>query len=297
MANEEHLRILKKGVAEWNVWRDANPEICPDLHGADLSEANLSWANLHRANLHEANLSWANLRAANLDGAHLDEAELYGTVFADVDLSMTRGLATVHHIGPSTISIDTIYRSGGKIPEAFLRGAGVPDAFITYMASLVGQPIQFYSCFISHSSQDKQFCARLYADLQARHVRTWYFPEDARWGEPVWGEIDHSIQGYDKLVVVCSKNSLQSGPVLREIARALNREDREGQSVLFPIRIDDYIFKHWAHPRQADVLAKVVGDFSGWARSPEHYDKAFERLLRALQASEKPAGNGASAAR
>jgi hypothetical protein len=30
------------------------------------------------------------------------------------------------HNGPSTIGIDTIYNSGGKIPEIFLRGAGVP---------------------------------------------------------------------------------------------------------------------------------------------------------------------------
>ncbi len=76
--------------------------------------------------------------------------------------------------------------------------------------------------------------------------------------------------------MVCSKNSLTSGPVLREIERALSREDREGKSVLFPIRIDDYIFKEWEHPRKTDVCAKVVGDFSGWSRNVKKYDESFK---------------------
>jgi hypothetical protein len=112
----------------------------------------------------------------------------------------------------------------GNIPEIFLRGTGIPDNFITYARSLIGQPNEYFSCFISHSSKDKRFCDRLHADLQANGVRCWYFPEDAIWGESIWGEIDRSIKIYDKLVVVCSENSLQSVPVQREIERALNRE-------------------------------------------------------------------------
>jgi hypothetical protein len=110
-------------------------------------------------------------------------------------------------------------------------------------------------------------------------------PEDAKWGEPVWGEIDRSIKIYDKLVVVCSKHSLQSGPVMREIERSLNREDREGKSILFPIRIDNYIFDEWHHERKDDLLRKVIGDFRKW-RNPEAYQKAFDRLLRDLKAEE-----------
>jgi len=197
---------------------------------------------------------------------------------------MAKGLDTVIHLGPSAIGIDTIYRSKGNIPEVFLRGAGVPDSFIEYMASLVGKPIQFYSCFISHSSKDERFCGRLYADLQTKGVRTWYFPEDTRWGGPVWGEIDHSIRIYDKLVVICSGDSLQSGPVLREIELALQREGRGGKNVLFLVRIDDYLFDRWEHPRKADVVSKVVGDFRGWDQDTARYDVAFRKLLRALEA-------------
>jgi hypothetical protein len=90
---------------------------------------------------------------------------------------------------------------------------------------------------------------------------------------------------FDELIVVCSENSLQSGPVNREIERALNREDKEGKNILFPIRIDDYIFDHWEHERKSDVARKVVGDFSGWDKDAAKHDKAFDKLLKGLQAS------------
>ena len=101
MANDEHVALLKQGVAAWNAWRDKNPNIRPDLSGADLSEANLSGANLSGANLSgadlsaanldganliEANLSGANLRGANLSGANLSGADLSGANLGEADL-------------------------------------------------------------------------------------------------------------------------------------------------------------------------------------------------------------------
>jgi hypothetical protein len=188
-----------------------------------------------------------------------------------------RGDAQVPDIG-----IDTIFLSKGSIPEVFLRGAGVPDDLIDYMTSLVSKP--YYSCVVCYSDEDRDFSDRLYADLRTNGVRAWYFRKDARWGEPTWGEIDRSIKDYDKVVVICSENSLQSGPVLREIERALQREDREGKNILLPIRIDDYIFDRWEHPRKADVVSKVVGDFRGWEQDADKYEAAFTKLLEALEA-------------
>jgi len=254
-----------------------------NLCGADFSAAHLSGTNLTRANLTWADLSWANLGAADLTGANLKNCVVGYTVFADVDLSQVRRLDTVRHEGPSSIGIDTVWRSRGNIPGIFLRRAGVPERFIEQMHALVRQAIEYYSCFISYSHHDKRVCERLHADLQAHGVRAWYFPEDAVMGRPVWGQIDRGIRIYDKLVVVCSENSLQSGPVLREIERALQREDREGTHVLFPIRIDDYIFDHWQHERKADVIAKVVGDFTGWHKDAAKYEASFRKLMKALQ--------------
>jgi hypothetical protein len=49
MANEEHLKILEEGVAAWNRWREAHPEISPDLSGANLIRANLRDANFFQS--------------------------------------------------------------------------------------------------------------------------------------------------------------------------------------------------------------------------------------------------------
>ena len=86
----------------------------------------------------------------------------------------------MRHDGPSTIGVDTIYRSQGKIPEVFLRGAGLPDEFIAYIGSLVGRPIEFYSCFISYSGKDQEFADRLYEGLQNKGVRCWFAPHDVK---------------------------------------------------------------------------------------------------------------------
>jgi hypothetical protein len=206
MANEEHLAILKKGVAAWNEWREQHPNIRPDLHaanlraanlraanlsganlrgadlrGADLSGANLDRADLSRADLNRANLGGADLNRANFIGADLSEtdfseATFAWTVLADVDLSTAKGLKTLRHDGPSTIGVDTIYRSQGKIPEVFLRGCGVPDDLIGYIKSIAGA-IQFYSCFISYSGKDQEFADRLYEGLQNKGVRCWFAPQ------------------------------------------------------------------------------------------------------------------------
>ncbi len=95
-----------------------------------LDGANLSEANLAQAILSGANLSGANLSEADLIWADLSYVSCNSTVFANVDLSDVKGLDSVVHYGPSTIGIDTLIRSKGKIPEVFLRGCGVPESLI-----------------------------------------------------------------------------------------------------------------------------------------------------------------------
>ena len=137
MTRDEAIKLLtggKDGIREWNQWRNAGEKI-PDIGGANLSganliaaylrEANLIGANLSEANLSMADLSRADLSRANVSGAKLCDAICWFTLFTNVDLSEAIGLDSVRHIGPSTIGIDTLFRSKGKIPEAFLRGCGL----------------------------------------------------------------------------------------------------------------------------------------------------------------------------
>ena len=238
-------------------------------------------AKLREGILVRAHLTQANLCNADLTAADCTEAVVGATIFGETMLRNAVGLETCIHHGRSVIDLATIVASD-NLPTAFLRGCGCPERVIKHLPSLA-EPGQFYSCFISHSSEDRAFADQLHGDLQDVGVRCWYFWEDAKWGEPLWEEIDQNIRGYDKLIVICSEISLQSGPVLREVERVLQREDAERKSILLPITIDNHLFNTWKHPRKADVLAKVVGDFRKWDADARRYRAGIARLLRALQ--------------
>jgi hypothetical protein len=313
MANPKHLKILRQGVDVWNRWREDNRLISPDfyranlrgaiLRGADFDHANLLAANLQSADLCSANLNVTNLCETNLCDADLSRAELGGaelhrtkiantnfyevrmglSYFTAVDLSKVRNLETVIHYALSSIDIDTIYKSRGNIPEEFLRGCGVPEILITYMPSLVSQGIEFYSCFISHSSKDAEFLRRLYADLQSAGVRSWYAVEDLKIGDKFRDRIDESVRLHDKLLLVLSENSVSSQWVEKEVETALEKEREQKKTVLFPVQLDDAVTEiktGWA----ADIRrTRHIGDFREW-KSHDSYRKAFERLMRDLKA-------------
>lgn len=267
-----------------------------DLYTAHINEANLSDANLNGANLSYADLNNTDLRGArlistnlsrtNLSGANLIGSRIGLTIFGEVDLRTVVGLDTVEHVAPSTIGIDTIYRSQGNIPETFLRNAGAPDSFIEYMRSLVSNPIDYYSCFISYSSKDEAFSRRLHADLQSHNVRCWFAPEDLKWGARIRIGIDEAIRLHDKLLLILSKSSVVSGWVEREVQTALANEKKEKKTILFPVRVDGAVFDcpyDWATEIRHE---RNIGDFTRW-KSHDEYQKSFNRLLHDLKSETK----------
>jgi hypothetical protein len=173
MANKEHLARLQQGVWAWNEWLDQHPKIWPNLTGADLRGTDLSMMDLSGANLAGVDLTMVDLTRVDLSGTDFSGAHSQSTVFGNVDLSTVRGLDTLEHCGPSTIGIDTLYRSHGNLPEVFLWGAGVPEDFITSIRSLVGRAFEFYACVISYNHTDKPFARRLHDPWQGRGIRCW----------------------------------------------------------------------------------------------------------------------------
>lgn len=253
------------------------------LSRADFREADLSGTAFNQADLSEANLTKADLSGADLSGADLSGAQVGGTTFGAVDLSVAKGLDTVVHRGPSEIGIHTLYLSGGKIPEVFLRGCGVPDSFIAYVASLTGQAIQFYSCFISYSHKDEAFATRLHNDLQAKGVRCWFAPEDMKIGDKIRPRIDESIRIHDKLLLVLSEHSVTSQWVEQEVETALEREREQEGVVLFPVRLDNTVMEMKGGWPGLIKNTRHIGNFCEW-KEHDAYQKGFDRLLRDLKA-------------
>ncbi len=153
MANQHHLEKIFQGLARWNEWRRAHPEICPDLRnanlisyeikgtalsraysgaflpGIDLSHANLigirlgyaslDGANFHHANLQEADLSNVNLSYADLRNATLSHALLYSANLTNAQLSGAN---------LSNVCLNKANLSGADLTDADLSGADLSGA-------------------------------------------------------------------------------------------------------------------------------------------------------------------------
>jgi hypothetical protein len=324
MANQEHVNLLRAGAVVWTQWRSHNPMVAVDLiqanlqeamldgvnlrevdlHGAKLNSASLRGADLAGTNLSEADLSGAqlfgarleatNLRGANLQEAHLHRVDLYETIFGDTNLKDAYGLDTCTHRGPCTLDHRTLARSG-RLPLKFLRGCGLPDKLIDYLPSLLNEPIQFYSCFISYSTEDQAFAERLHNDLQNNGVRCWFAPHNIQGGKKVHEQIDEAIRVYDRLLLIVSIHSINSEWVRTEIDKARRRELREKHRMLFPVRLVDFeTLRDWecfdadtGKDSAREIREYFIPNFSNW-KDFDSYQAALQHLLRDLRAEAEP---------
>ena len=193
------------------------------------------------------------------------------TLFTNVDLSNVIGLDTCKHVGPSSIDHRTLEKSP-NLPLAFLRGVGLPDRLIDYLPSLLNQPIQFYSCFISYSVKDQDMAERLHADLQNKGVRCWFAPHDLPIGAKILDGIDEAIRLRDKVLLILSEHSIKSDWVEDEVTTAFEEERKRGQPMLFPIRLDDTVMdtdEAWA----AKLRARNIGDFRHWKDHEKYHEE------------------------
>ncbi len=278
-----------------------------NLSGADLREANLAMADLTRASLTDARLTATQLEVANLAGADLRRASLIRprlqatilaevalemTLFGDCDLGQVLGLESARHFGPSIIGSDTLIRSGGAIPDAFLRRAGVPDEMIAMQRQLSPPRRQLAKILLVGSVNDREFTAQLEDSLRDSGLACWSLAVD---DETIFGVDEReSLLGrfiyYDQLLLICSEASLGSPYGWRSFEQIVRDQEsrRRAGGLLVAVNLDRRLFDG-QDPLGAEIVQGKVVDFRQWPDSAA-YTQALAALIEAL--TEGPAITG-----
>ncbi len=253
-----------------------------DLRGADLREARFAAASLELANLAETDLRGASFLKVNLDGAQFSDAVVDMTLFGDCDLSRVIGLETVSHAGPSIIGLDTLARSRGQIPSSFLRQAGVVEPLIAVQEQVRHSSETHPRVLLVTSIGDADLSERILSDLGAAGIPCWSLAADDERALRNDPEFLRRTYYYDRLVLICSTQSLESPHVFRLFGN-LVKNGTTGVQAALTLAADDMVYN-----RQDTLCAALrkltIVDFRGWAGESE-YANPFSALLAALVVS------------
>jgi hypothetical protein len=122
MADAKHLERLRRGSEVWNLWRQSNPDIRPDLIHANLNGLVLEAANLHKAVLARSDLSGAMLSKSDLSDSDLSRTDLGGADLNGSNLSRA-------HVVEADLSGANL--RGVSMRSANLSGANLRNADLT----------------------------------------------------------------------------------------------------------------------------------------------------------------------
>lgn len=269
----------------------------------DFSDAKLSNSDFQHANLSRADFTNANLKGALLNGANLTKAKFVGTDLTDVDfseaifintifgltdLSSCKNLENINVFGSCIIDFFTL-RKSKDLPKAFLTKIGIPHLLMKCLPDFYNPSLMIYPAFLSHSWADKEFVHKLYNALTENGVTIWLDEKKMKPGDNIHDSITEGIKYYDKLILVCSENSLNSWWVEKELEKVYEKE-REMQKkrgkkfrLVIPIRIDDQILD-CKEGILTTVRNSMIGDFTKW-QDETKFEKALNELLDALSAN------------
>jgi len=220
--------------------------------------------------------------------------DLDDSVCVDMDLGLFCEQPTVPFRRGCSVDWRSVVRSvKTQTLERFLLAGGMHEGLVSTALSWARRlgPENLFdvmrSTFISYGSPDIDFARKLEEALQRAGVRTFFFEKDAIPGQRLHRVMREGVNEHDRVVLICSRASLERPGVLNELEETLEREARSGgASFLIPITLDDYVFE-WSPPASRDVAQavrdRVVADFRGADSDPALFDRAVRRLLRALE--------------
>ena len=144
----------------------------------------------------------------------------------------------------------------------------------------------FSTVFISYGGTDEVIVEEINEFLNNHGIKTWFFKRDSLPGEKLHRMMSDEIENHDKVLLVCSKDSLSRNGVLNEIERVLEREAREGgNDILTPITIDDFVFNDWKSKKpdiERQVKSRVITQIVQ-KENPSVSLKELNKLVRALK--------------
>ena len=276
------------------------------LHGSEISHANLVGAKLSKANLSRtylngtdlsfADLSFANLDFADLIGANFRGATLHGasfmnctfgeTLFNDNNLDKCIGLDSIEVSSPCSFDIMTL-QTTSNLPKTFLQKMGFPTLLLDYLPNFYAPTLRLFPVYLAHSSANKEFARKLYESLLQKGVQVWFDEKKLKPGDEILESVSKGIDHYDKMILVCSRESLsESWWVNQEIDRLLKKERElfttRGEKIhlLIPITLDDYVFQ-WKDAKGEDIRRYTIGDFKEW-QNKNKFEQALISLIQAL---------------
>lgn len=206
-------------------------------------------------------------------------------VFAGLYIGMGNNLS------PTGSSVDSvtmpfapkilIYTNGLKVPIQSLISE---FQNMGHQIEVIDESSMYKSIFISYGGPDEEAAGTLNKALKSVGVSTWFFPDDSIPGQKLHRMMHDGVNKHDKVLLVCSKDSLTRSGVLNEIERVLEREAKEGGSdILIPVTLDDYIFAEW-NPERTDIAeqikARVIINVDP---ESDNYKQDIDKLVKSLK--------------
>jgi len=266
------------------------------LQGGDLSDSVLSDASFHDADLQETDLAGAELLGVNFSHADLDHANFERVrcgwlTWNDVDLSRTTGLDSMTHLGPGSIGLDTLERSGPRIPTSFLRGNGVSQDWVETYGGFEEPAAASDTFFIVYGAEEESFAGRLHNTLQKHGVRCWLDPRRSAEDNGLTGQVAaRGFRVWDRVLLCATRATLSADWMDLLIDSVKRREEaiktHTGRSVtlMWPLNLDGYLFSgSWKHAEATEVAGRVLADFTGWRRNKTKFLEELQALIEKLK--------------
>jgi TIR domain-containing protein len=149
----------------------------------------------------------------------------------------------------------------------------------------------FYSCFISYSHSDRTFARSIHDVLTEHGIHCWLDEHQILPGDDIYDMVDQGINQWDKILLCCSQNSLNSPWVDRELDKALQKEEKlwheRGRKVfaIIPLDLDGFLFE-WNSGKSSMLKSRLAADFKGWQNDSAKFEGQLNKIVRSLRTDE-----------